>query len=107
MQSSPAPAARPIQSDSSLHKRLRWGNDQVYSHSSREEEEDDSAVTVEDDEAVTADPAQVGTVMAMMSFRGRIGCVLYDSQSQKILFLEDQEDSSAWDLTKLSKSTTV
>jgi len=42
-------------------------------------------------------------VMAINAVKGRVGMCMYSRSEQKLLFIEDQQDSEDWDLVRLGK----
>ncbi|GAA5920451.1 hypothetical protein JCM1841_004561 [Sporobolomyces salmonicolor] len=77
------------------HRQVRWGSNKVFSHSKHQGGAlAESAETSEDEE----EPGLSGIVLAMTALRDKVGCCYYDPATQKIFFLEDQQDSPACDL---------
>lgn len=50
----------------------------------------------EDEQLVTT------SILAVNAAKGKIGCSYYDAMTNKLYFIEDQRDSTEWDLCSLS-----
>lgn len=86
-------------------RKVRWGEDQVFSQSQREdEEEDDEDVKDELEEDAGWNGHGSGVTLAITAARGKVGCCYYDGGVGKVYFLQDQGDSERWDLVTMSES---
>lgn len=94
-------------------RKVRWGSNELFSqpnfparrqddpYASDDELEQGSGDEDDDD---GPDAWRVGITLAVMASRGRVGCAYYDGETNKLLFLEDAEESAVdnWDLVNTS-----
>ncbi|GAA5900677.1 hypothetical protein JCM5296_006745 [Sporobolomyces johnsonii] len=98
--SSAGPSATPeLPPAAHAHRQVRWGSNKVFSHSKCPD--GTLAETTETSEDDDEEPGLRGVVLAMTALRGKVGCCYYDPATQKIYFLEDQQDSTACDLASI------
>ncbi|GAA5874385.1 hypothetical protein JCM8547_005384 [Rhodosporidiobolus lusitaniae] len=83
-------------------RQIHSSTDQVYSqaqlsaNSRGQNEEDDGEESDRDEDEVG------GTrILAISAVKGRLGCFYYDAETRKLHFVEDQAESSSFDLTNL------
>lgn len=109
----PAGAVQPSPTPSTSHhfddanprnpaRHIHWGAEEVY--------EDDTGLEGAESEGqggLEAEEGQLsdGVVLAITAAKGKVACCCLDPASDKIYFLQDQNDSSAWDLTALGAKT--
>ncbi|BGP33912.1 hypothetical protein JCM10296v2_005721 [Rhodotorula toruloides] len=76
-------------------RHIHWGAEEVY--------EDDAEPEGEGANEPEAEEEQLkdGLVLAITAAKSKVACCYFDPASDKIYFLEDQQDSSEWDLTAL------
>ncbi|GAA6050088.1 hypothetical protein NBRC10513_001384 [Rhodotorula toruloides] len=76
-------------------RHIHWGAEEVYEDDA--EPEGEGANEMEGEEEQLKD----GLVLAITAAKSKVACCYFESTSDKIYFLEDQQDSSEWDLTAL------
>lgn len=98
-------------------RQVRWGADQV--HALNREDRSTSYTTgtqrqTASRDASDADPEPFAeeqllstNILAINAAKGKVGCCYYDTMTNKLHFIEDQRDSSEWDLCTLSMPTSV
>jgi DNA mismatch repair protein MSH5 len=81
---------------------------QSYSPGSRMDEDAGDEEDEEDEDASEAgrgwNGLQEGVTLAVTAVKGRVACCCYDGRDGKLYFLEDQEDSTSWDLAAMGTS---
>ncbi|GAA5983518.1 hypothetical protein JCM11641_005836 [Rhodosporidiobolus odoratus] len=97
---SPASSSSSRQNQTSQPPRqVRFGSDRVYpqaqSTTSEGDESKEAGIEELDDEV------NKGGVLAISSIKHKLGCCYYEPETQKLRFIEDQAESSSWDLTTL------
>lgn len=105
------PAPLDVQADL---RRVRWGSNEVMrgemNPSVSDDDNDDAAGRSDGDddegEGEAAGQWSAGVTLAITATKGKLGCAYYDGEANKLLFLEDSEDSplEQWDLVTDSPS---
>ncbi|GAA5933957.1 hypothetical protein JCM10213_008486 [Rhodosporidiobolus nylandii] len=97
----PSVASNASASVNNAARQVRWGSDEVFNHAQprvRGAEAGDGEVEASE---ADEDGTDSGSVLAIASMKGKLGCCYFEPTSQKLFFVEDQPDSSNWDLTHL------
>ncbi|GAA5886223.1 hypothetical protein JCM16303_004466 [Sporobolomyces ruberrimus] len=100
---SSTPRQGSVNIDSGPTRTVRWGSNKVVQQSQyspdgsvrRRKRGESANEESEEGEAIE------GITLAISLIRGKLGCTYYDPNENKIYFLEDQPDSSEFDLTAL------
>ncbi|GAA5919798.1 hypothetical protein JCM6882_003420 [Rhodosporidiobolus microsporus] len=86
-------------------RQVRWGTDEVYSqtqHAGGAESQRDANDGGQSDDGEAGHGGRgEGNSLAICATKGRVGCCYYDVEMNKLRFVEDQQDTSGWDLTTL------
>lgn len=86
-------------------RQVRWGPDpnvadggepSLAAGRTDEGDNDDDEDDDEDEQLVTT------SILAINAAKGKVGCSYYDAMTNKLYFIEDQRDSTEWDLCSLS-----
>ncbi|GAA5902660.1 uncharacterized protein JCM6883_007199 [Sporobolomyces salmoneus] len=83
--------------------RVRWGSDKVVQQSeySTQSGSGVNKIAGSEEEGEEEEIEFEGITLAITALRGRLGCAYYDSNDNTIYFLEDQLDSTEFDLANL------
>lgn len=86
--------------------RVRWGSDKVVQQSeySTQSGSGVNKIAGSEEEGEEEEIEFEGITLAITALRGRLGCAYYDSNDNTIYFLEDQLDSTEFDLANLGAS---
>ncbi|GAA5902689.1 uncharacterized protein JCM6883_007208 [Sporobolomyces salmoneus] len=84
--------------------RVRWGSNKVVQQSeySAQSGSGVNKVAGSEEEGEEEEIEFEGITLAITALRGRLGCAYYDSNDNTIYFLEDQLDSTEFDLANLA-----
>ncbi|BGP41924.1 hypothetical protein JCM10449v2_005921 [Rhodotorula kratochvilovae] len=99
---SPSPSLAASQRDNDA-RQLRWGDAQVVNTAPNTNTRADNASDGDHAEGEEDCLEEQGSVLAITATKGKIGCCFFDPTKDKLFFLEDQNDSAAWDLTHLKQ----
>lgn len=87
-------------------RQVRWGPDPnvadggepslAAGRTNEGNNDDDDDDDEEDEQLVTT------SILAINAAKGKVGCSYYDAMTNKLYFIEDQRDSTEWDLCSLS-----
>jgi hypothetical protein len=89
-------------------RQVRWGTDEVFSQrQSVEGTADDGQDEEQESQADEDDEGDGKSVLAISAMKNKVGCCYFDAATQKLHFIEDQNDSGSWDLTNLSSPLAI
>ncbi|CDR44185.1 RHTO0S09e00958g1_1 [Rhodotorula toruloides] len=77
-------------------RHIHWGAEEVFEDDAKAESEGADGTEVEEEQLSD------GLVLAITAAKSKVACCYFDPASDKIFFLEDQQDSPEWDLTALA-----
>ncbi|GAA6004146.1 hypothetical protein JCM10207_002453 [Rhodosporidiobolus poonsookiae] len=77
-------------------REVRWGQNEVMGQPEHADAEQHEPLEEEDE-----DDGLEGSLLAISAVKNKLGCCYYDCATRKLHFIEDQSDSSGWDLTNL------
>lgn len=80
-------------------RHIHWGAEEVFEDDAKAESEGADGTEVEEEQLSD------GLVLAITAAKSKVACCYFDPASDKIFFLEDQQDSPEWDLTALGAKT--
>lgn len=103
---SPLAFASSVNSDvkeKSRPRKLRWGTAEAYSAPAAPASPETSHSVDEDAEDGHDEERTHGDTLAITASKGKVGCCFYEFDTGKLLFIKDQQDSTSWDLTTLSR----
>ncbi|GJN92911.1 hypothetical protein Rhopal_005953-T1 [Rhodotorula paludigena] len=101
---SPLAFASSVNSDvkeKSRPRKLRWGTAEAYSAPAAPASPETSHSDDEDAEDGHDEEREHGDILAITASKGKVGCCFHEFDTGKLLFIEDQQDSTSWDLTTL------
>lgn len=100
----PSTVAQP-ESKSRDARQVRWGENEIHTHAQDDgnmtTDQDGEGADDDDDDELDSMPVPTN-VLAITAAKGVLGCCYIDIETNKLSFLEDQRDSSEWDLCSLS-----
>lgn len=87
-------------------RQVHWGENEVHTHAQDAgnmtmDQEGEGAADADDDDELDSMPVPTN-VLAITAAKGVLGCCYIDIETNKLSFLEDQRDSTEWDLCSLS-----
>ncbi|BGP56954.1 hypothetical protein JCM8202v2_004590 [Rhodotorula sphaerocarpa] len=86
-------------------RQVHWGENEVHTHAQDAgnmtmDQEGEGAADADDDDELDSMPVPTN-VLAITAAKGVLGCCYIDIETNKLSFLEDQRDSTEWDLCSL------